>query len=85
MLLCVALMLIGTLASLGWCAGTSGILVAEQAHRRFDVLAALPIGTPGASWTMSTGYLHRRRAFRWLHAHNSEHHELDALLRARQR
>jgi hypothetical protein len=56
----------GTLISLHWCVGISGIIVEEQERKRYDLLAALPHGTAGAGWAMSTGYLHRRAGFRWI-------------------
>src|SRR5262249_39851871 len=61
-----ALVLMLTLVALGWCVGISGVIVDEQAQKRYDLLAALPPGTPGASFAMSTGYLHRRASFRWI-------------------
>jgi hypothetical protein len=65
-LLFTVLLVAGTLLSLRWCVGISGVIVEEQEQKRYDLLAALPIGTSGASWAMSTGYLHRRASFRWV-------------------
>lgn len=58
--------LLNTVYALRWTMRISGTIVAEKETRRYDLLAALPIGMLGTSWAISTGCLHRRSSFRWL-------------------
>jgi hypothetical protein len=62
------LLLLNTAISLYWAVNISQTILEEQEHRRYDLLAALPTGSSGVSWAMSTGYLHRQKLFIWLPA-----------------
>ncbi len=60
------LLLLNSGVSLYWAVNISHTLLEEQEQRRYDLLAALPAGSSGVSWAMSTGYLHQQRLFMWL-------------------
>lgn len=65
-LVLLALIFANTTYSALWSLSICRTIVSEQAQRRYDVLATLPLGRFGTSWAMGMGTLHRRRSFTWI-------------------
>lgn len=62
----VGLLMLNTVYSVLWSTAISGAIVDEKEQNRYDLLAAMPVGTFGISWAMGTGSLHRRSSFMWV-------------------
>lgn len=58
--------LLNTIYALRWVLRIATSLVEEKEANRYDLLAALPIGSLGTSWAMSTGIVHQRSSFRFM-------------------
>lgn len=65
-LVLTVLLFANTVYSAIWSANISRTIVEEKASKRYDLLAALPVGSSGATWAMCTGYLHGQSSFRWI-------------------
>jgi hypothetical protein len=53
----------GAVHGMGWAIAISCVIVSEQRQYTYDVLGLIPGGMLGASWSMSSGCLHRHRKF----------------------
>jgi hypothetical protein len=58
--------LLNTVYALRWVLRIATSLVEEKENNRYDLLAALPIGSLGTSWAISTGVVHQRSSFRFM-------------------
>ncbi|MGB1288715.1 MAG: hypothetical protein ACPG7F_19430, partial [Aggregatilineales bacterium] len=66
LLILLGLIFANTLSSINWSVNISRTIVDEKSQNRFDLLAAMPVGAPGVTWAIGTGYLHRQASFRWI-------------------
>jgi hypothetical protein len=58
--------LLNSIYALRWVLRIAQSLVEEKESNRYDLLAALPIGSLGTSWAISTGCVHQRSSFRFM-------------------
>jgi hypothetical protein len=58
--------LLNSIYALRWVLRIAQRLVEEKENNRYDLLAALPIGSLGTSWAISTGCVHQRSSFRFM-------------------
>jgi hypothetical protein len=58
--------LLNSIYALRWVLRIAQTLVEEKESNRYDLLAALPIGSLGTSWAISTGCVHQRSSFRFM-------------------